>query len=77
MQAQYNVLSHRLDEALAIMADIQQRDDNLYRVIMQTEPIDPAIRQAGYGGTNRYEALMNLPNSELVVKTTQKVRCIR
>ncbi|MCK9179251.1 MAG: M23 family metallopeptidase [Bacteroides sp.] len=73
MQAQYNVLSHRLDEALAIMADIQQRDDNLYRVIMQTEPIDPAIRQAGYGGTNRYEALMNLPNSELVVKTTQKL----
>ncbi len=55
------------------MADIQQRDDNLYRVIMQTEPIDPAIRQAGYGGTNRYEALMNLPNSELVVKTTQKL----
>ena len=71
--AQYNVLSHRLDEALEVMNDIQQRDDNLYRVIMQSEPVDPAIRQAGYGGTNRYEALVNLPNAELVVQTTQKL----
>ena len=31
--AQYNVLSHRLDEAMGVMQDIQQRDDNLYRVI--------------------------------------------
>ena len=30
--AQYNVLSHRLDEAMGVMQDIQQRDDNLYRV---------------------------------------------
>ncbi|NLZ74184.1 MAG: M23 family metallopeptidase [Bacteroidales bacterium] len=71
--AQYNVLSHRLDEALAVMNDIQLRDDNLYRVIMQTDPVDAAIRQAGYGGTNRYEALMNLPNAELVVQTAQKL----
>lgn len=30
--AQYNVLSHRLDEAMGVMQDIQQRDDNLYRM---------------------------------------------
>ena len=31
--AQYNVLSRRLDEAMGVLQDIQQRDDNLYRVI--------------------------------------------
>ena len=32
--AQYNVLSRRLDDAMGVLQDIQQRDDNLYRVIL-------------------------------------------
>jgi len=71
--AQYNVLSRRLDDAEEVLRDIQQRDDNLYRVIMQADPIAPAIRQAGYGGTNRYEELMDMANAGLVVNTTQKL----
>ena len=71
--AQYNVLSSRLDEALGVMRDIQQRDDNLYRVVLQADPIADAVRKAGYGGTNRYEELMDMANSELVVNTTQKM----
>ena len=65
--AQYNVLSHRLDEALGVMQDIQQRDDNLYRVVLQADPVSDAIRKAGYGGTNRYEQLMDMANAELVM----------
>ena len=71
--AQYNVLSRRLDEALGVMQGIQQRDDNLYRVVLQADPVADAVRQAGYGGTNRYEELMDMANSELVVNTTQKM----
>ena len=73
LQAQYNVLSRRLDDAMGVLQDIQQRDDNLYRVILQADPVSPAIRQAGYGGTNRYEELMDLANAKLVVNTTQKL----
>ena len=71
--AQYNVLSRRLDEALNVMQGIQQRDDNLYRVVLQADPVADAVRKAGYGGTNRYEDLMDLANAELVVNTTQKM----
>ena len=70
LQAQYNVLSRRLDEAMGVLQDIQQRDDNLYRVIFMADPIPSAIRQAGYGGTNRYEHLMDMANSDLVINTT-------
>ncbi len=73
LQAQYNVLSHRMDEAMGVLQDIQQRDDNLYRVIFQADPISPAVRQASYGGTNRYEPLMDMADAELVVNTTQKL----
>ena len=65
LQAQYNVLSRRMDEAIGVLQDIQQRDDNLYRVIFMADPVPTAIRQGGYGGTNRYEHLMKMANSEL------------
>ena len=71
--AQYNVLSRRLDEALGVMQGIQQRDDNLYRVVLQADPVADAVRKVGYGGTNRYEELMVMANSDLVVNTTQKM----
>ena len=32
---QYNLMSKQLDEALTVLSDIQQRDDNLYRVLLQ------------------------------------------
>ncbi|MGL4853438.1 MAG: M23 family metallopeptidase [Phocaeicola sp.] len=75
--AQYNVLSRRLDEALDIMQGIQQRDDNLYRVVFQADPVADAIRNAGYGGTNRYEYLMGMANTELVVNNTQKLDMLK
>ena len=73
LQAQYDVLSHRLDEALTVMKDLQQRDDNLYRVMLQADPIADPVRRASYGGTHRYEELMDLANADLVVNTTQKM----
>lgn len=71
--AQYHILSTRLDEALDVMQHLQQRDDNLYRVILQADPVPSAIRNANYGKTNRYEELTELANAKLVVNTTQKM----
>ena len=71
--AQYKILSSRLDNALLVMRDIQQRDDNLYRVMLDAEPLSSASRNAGYAGTNRYDELLAMDNAELLVETTQKV----
>ena len=71
--AQYNVLSHRLDETLGVLQSIQQRDDNLYRVVLQADPVADAVRHAGYGKTSRYEGLLDMANADLVVHTTQKM----
>ena len=73
LQAQYNILSHRLNEALEVMKRLQQRDDNLYRFIMQADPVADGLRTASYGETNRYEELTDMANAELVVNTTQKM----
>lgn len=71
--AQYEVLSRRMDEASVVLKDLQQRDDKLYRIIYMADPIPASVRESGFGGTNRYEALMSMPNSDLVIATTRKM----
>jgi len=71
--AQYQLLSKQLDRQQEVLADLQQRDDNLYRVVFQADPIPFSIRRAGYGGVDRYEKLKEMTNSELVVSTTKKL----
>ncbi len=73
LTSQYKVLSRQLNEISGVLDDIQERDNNMYRVIYQAEPIPFSIRKAGYGGTNRYEELMSMNDAELVVSTSQKM----
>lgn len=77
LQTQFEILSLRLNDALDVLSDIQQRDENLYRAIFQAESIPESIRKSGFGGTNRYEHLSNLPNSDLIIATTKKMDILR
>ena len=73
LQTQYEVLSRRIVENEKILADLQDRDDQIYRAFFNADPIPASIRRPGFGGTNRYEALMNLPNSDLIISTTRNL----
>ena len=71
MVFQYNQIKDKLNQISLVMADLQNRDDNIYRVIFEAEPIPNSIRKAGYGGVNRYEALKGYNNSDLIINTTK------
>ena len=73
LQARYQDLSRKVDGALEVLNAIEQRDDNLYRVLLESEPVSEHIRQSGYSGTNRYSELMDMSNSSLVVSIAQRV----
>jgi len=77
LKTQYEVLSLRLTDALEVLDDIQERDDNLYRAIFQAKIIPEYVRKPGIGGTNRYDYLMNLSNAELVIETTKKMDMLK
>jgi len=70
---QYTRLNSELVKLQNVLTDLEQRDDNIYRVIFEAEPIHSNIRKAGYGGVNRYSNLENLENSELVISTKKKI----
>lgn len=71
--SQYKLMQKDLETLEKVLDDIQQRDDNIYRVIFETEPIPSSIRKAGFGGVNKYAHLENLKNSDLVINTSRKL----
>ena len=73
MKLQYQILNDQLDKVTNILADLQDRDDNIYRVIFESEPIPNSIRSAGIGGIDRYEALKGYSNSELMIETEKNM----
>ncbi|MFV0521062.1 MAG: M23 family metallopeptidase [Mangrovibacterium sp.] len=74
--AQYEIMSKNIDDMEHVLADMQQRDDNLYRVVFEADPIPSAIRMAGFGGADRYKELENLDASDLVRNTAQKLEIL-
>lgn len=70
---QYELLYKDLGTVEKVLGELEQRDNNLYRVIFESDPIPSTIRKAGFGGVNRYSQLESLDNSELVVKTAEKL----
>ena len=70
---QYELMNKNMESIESVLSDIQQRDDNLYRVIFEADPIPNSIRKAGFGGVNKYEHLESLNNSELVINTAKKL----
>ena len=73
MEARLEVLDRRSDEALAVMENLQQRDNNFYRVMMQAEPLSDAARYAGLERQRNYESLDSLSDNELVRTVTDKL----
>ncbi|MDE5645883.1 MAG: M23 family metallopeptidase [Muribaculaceae bacterium] len=73
LKSQYNVLNRRLDNSLKIMGDIQNRDDNFYRVMMQMEPMSRSQRFAGLDNEKRYREIQKLPDAGLVKLLTQRL----
>jgi hypothetical protein len=73
---QYKLMKKDMEMIEKTLDDIQQRDDNIYRVIFETEPIPSSIRNAGFGGANKYAHLENMDNSELVINTAKRLDII-
>jgi murein DD-endopeptidase MepM/ murein hydrolase activator NlpD len=70
---QLELLKQRTDQVASVLRDIQERDNTIYRVIFETEPIPASVREAGYGGADRYRSLRDYYNSELLVDVTKRV----
>jgi murein DD-endopeptidase MepM/ murein hydrolase activator NlpD len=74
---QYEILNKHLDDINYVLADIQNRDDNIYRVVFNAEPVPPSYRSAGFGGVNRYAEFEGYANDELIIETSRKLDILK
>ncbi|MDY0077799.1 MAG: M23 family metallopeptidase [Bacteroidales bacterium] len=73
VKLQYQILNDRLAGMENLLAEMQDRDDNIYRVIFEAEPISKSIRRAGYGGVDRYDKLTGFKSSDLVIDASRRL----
>jgi len=73
---QFELINKKLNQLNIVLDEIEQRDNNIYRVLFETNPIPSEVRKAGFGGVNRYEDLEGFDNSKLVIETTKKIEIL-
>jgi murein DD-endopeptidase MepM/ murein hydrolase activator NlpD len=70
---QFELLDKKMDQIESVLTNLQDRDNNIYRIIFETNPIPDDVRKAGFGGINRYQNLEGYNNSNLVIETTRRL----
>jgi len=75
----YDILNREMDAAQEMMVALQKRDDDIYRVINEAEPIPRTIREGGIGGTKRYKKLLEqgLEQEKLILSTLKKIESLK
>ena len=75
LEDQYRYLEKELNVAQSVLKNLQDRDDNIYRVITESEPIPQSIRSVGIGGHDQYDEFEKFGNlSDLVMHTSNRIK---
>jgi len=74
LKLHYDILEKEMGSVRDMLNNLQERDDNVYRVIFEAEPIPSSIRKAGAGGSEKYKDLLdeNLLQEDLIVKDLKR-----
>lgn len=73
LKFQYEILNDRFDRVQKVLSNVQDRDDNIYRVIFEAEPISGDVRKNSFISGDRYAKLSGYKNSDIVVNSTKKL----
>jgi len=73
LKLQYDLLNKKMSQAEKVLKDLEDRDDNIYRTIFESEPIAKSIRYGGTGGSDKYSVFDGFDNSELLITTTERL----
>ncbi|MEN8776017.1 MAG: M23 family metallopeptidase [Polaribacter sp.] len=73
LKLNYDLLAKRMEESSNILAQLQERDNNIYRLYFEANPIPDEQRKAGFGGVNRYKSLEGYENSKMIKELTKDI----
>ncbi|GAB2765383.1 M23 family metallopeptidase [Salinimicrobium soli] len=71
MTLQYELLNRKMDQVQQVLANVEDRDNNIYRLYFEANPVPEEQRLAGFGGINRYRDLEGYDNSKLIIESNK------
>lgn len=72
LKFKFELLNKDLDKTAYELNQLEKRDDNVFRMVFQAEPLSEDQRRAGFGGSDRYSNLKYYENSDILINTTKK-----
>ncbi len=76
-ELQFELLDRKMDQMEQVLGNIEERDNNIYRLYFEANPIPEEQRRAGFGGVNRYRDLEGFNNSDMIIATTRRMEIIQ
>ncbi len=76
-ELRFELLNKKMEQVEQVLANIEDRDNNIYRLYFEANPIPEEQRRAGFGGVNRYKSLEGFNNSEMIIATTRRLDVIQ
>jgi len=73
LQLNLDLFSKRIAESSVVLNQLQERDNNIYRMYFEANPIPNEQRKAGFGGVNRYKSLEGYDNSKMIKQLTKDI----
>ncbi|MDX2188953.1 MAG: M23 family metallopeptidase [Bacteroidota bacterium] len=75
LKTYYDIINRQLVESNEVLSQLQDRDDNIYRVIFETDPIPQSKRNAGVGGAEKYANMVvqGIDREKIIASTLSKV----
>lgn len=73
LKLQYELLDRKMDQVEQVISDLEDRDDNIYRTIFESEPIPKSMRYGGSGGSEKYSLFNSYDNAELLKSATERM----
>ncbi|WP_224491508.1 M23 family metallopeptidase [Robertkochia flava] len=72
-ELQFQLLNKKMAQIEEVLANVEDRDNNIYRLYFEADPIPNEQRTAGFGGVNRYKDLEGYNNSDLIIGATKRL----
>ncbi len=76
-ELQFELLDKKMQQIEEVLANIEDRDNNIYRLYFEANPIPEEQRRAGFGGIYRYRSLEGFNNSDMVIAVTKRLDIIK
>jgi len=77
MKQKYQAMNYQIDMMSGALNNIHDRDEAIYRQVLEMDPTDQGVWNGGRGGSDKYADLRNLSDSELLISTSKKLAQLR